>query len=210
VHTMPIDSKVERAVIVPARALGELGRLLGEADAVLVSVVGGKDLTLKEVNQVMEQLNRACENAQVMMGAATDEAFQGRLSMTLVVSKRSAAAPTAPPTAASRVEPEPPTAEFPTSMDALASASEGRSGGHRPAFRFVPPAPVLSEEKAEELHSRQSGTSQRGRKKAARMRQGLLPLEVVSKGRFANSEPTIHNGEDLDTPTYIRRGIALN
>ena len=31
VHTMPIDSKVERAVIVPARALGELGRLLGEA-----------------------------------------------------------------------------------------------------------------------------------------------------------------------------------
>ena len=40
--------------------------------------------------------------------------------------------------------------------------------------------------------------------------QELLPLEIVSKGRFEESEPTIHKGEDLDQPTYIRRGVVLN
>ena len=42
------------------------------------------------------------------------------------------------------------------------------------------------------------------------MRQATLPLEIVTKGRFEKSEPTIHGGEDLDVPTYIRRGVALN
>ena len=37
-----------------------------------------------------------------------------------------------------------------------------------------------------------------------------LPLEIVSKGRFDKSEPTIHHGEDLDLPTYLRRGVPLN
>lgn len=38
VHTMEIDSQVDRAAIVPARALGELGRLLAEATDGQVSV----------------------------------------------------------------------------------------------------------------------------------------------------------------------------
>ena len=40
-------------------------------------------------------------------------------------------------------------------------------------------------------------------------RQGELPLETASKGRFANLDPTIHDNEDLDKPTYVRRGIKL-
>jgi cell division protein FtsZ len=43
-----------------------------------------------------------------------------------------------------------------------------------------------------------------------RPRQGLLPLDIVSKGRFERSEPTVYQGEDLDVPTYIRRGVPLN
>jgi len=38
VHTMEIDAKVERQAIVPARALNELGRLLGEASEGVVAV----------------------------------------------------------------------------------------------------------------------------------------------------------------------------
>lgn len=49
----------------------------------------------------------------------------------------------------------------------------------------------------------------RGRK-PGRMRQGQLPLEIISRGRFEKSEPTIRHGQDLDVPTYIRRGVALN
>jgi hypothetical protein len=36
-----------------------------------------------------------------------------------------------------------------------------------------------------------------------------LPLDIISRGRFDKSEPTIYKGEDLDVPTYIRRGIPL-
>jgi hypothetical protein len=63
---------------------------------------------------------------------------------------------------------------------------------------------------AERLLNRQAPGTAGRRKKAVGLHQGVLPLEVVSKGRFAQSEPTIHRGEDLDTPTYIRRGVALN
>jgi cell division protein FtsZ len=40
--------------------------------------------------------------------------------------------------------------------------------------------------------------------------QQQLPLVNISKGRFDKGEPTLHNGEDLDIPTYQRRNIILN
>jgi cell division protein FtsZ len=40
-------------------------------------------------------------------------------------------------------------------------------------------------------------------------KQETLPLEGVSRGRFDKSEPTLYNGEDLDVPTFIRRGVSL-
>jgi cell division protein FtsZ len=73
----------------------------------------------------------------------------------------------------------------------------------------VPPAPQLTPEQAEQLLTVQQNPKH-SRKKGSPMRQGQLPLEIVSKGRFEKSEPTIHQGEDLDVPTYIRRGVALN
>lgn len=39
--------------------------------------------------------------------------------------------------------------------------------------------------------------------------QGELPLETAGKGDFTYVDPTIHNHQDLDVPTYIRRDIKL-
>ncbi len=50
----------------------------------------------------------------------------------------------------------------------------------------------------------------RQRKPNSKMVQSQLPLSVVSKGRFDKSEPTLHRGEDLDVPTFLRRGLPLN
>ena len=55
-----------------------------------------------------------------------------------------------------------------------------------------------------------NGNGARPKRQSSRMRQAQLPLDIVSKGRFEKSEPTIHHGQDLDVPTYIRRGIPLN
>ncbi len=39
--------------------------------------------------------------------------------------------------------------------------------------------------------------------------QGALNLKAVQRGRFDKSEPTIVEGEDLDTPTYLRLGLKF-
>ena len=35
--------------------------------------------------------------------------------------------------------------------------------------------------------------------------QQMLQLEPLSKGRFAKTEPTIVDGEDMDVPTFLRK-----
>ena len=80
----------------------------------------------------------------------------------------------------------------------------------RPRSRFVAPKPELSPDEMEQLAERQSSGAGRGRRSASKMRQGQLPLEIVSKGRFDKSEPTIRDGQDLDVPTFVRRNMVFN
>src|SRR5213083_416926 len=71
-----------------ASPLLEGGAVLNEADSVLVSIVAGTDLTMAEVNRVMSPINRACENAHIIMGAAVEVAFGDRLSATIIATRR--------------------------------------------------------------------------------------------------------------------------
>ena len=177
-----------------AHPMLEGGQLLGESEVVLVSLTGGPDLTMAEVNRVMEQINRQCERAQVIMGAAIEESFRDRLAVTLIAARKSAADEPAPAPAAEQLD----------------SQLLNPGATSRPGSRFVPPAPTLSTEQMHQILARQGGRGTRGRKAPQKMLQSQLPLEIVSKGRFDKSQPTIHKGEDLDVPTYIRRGVALN
>jgi len=56
-------------------------------------------------------------------------------------------------------------------------------------------------------HAAEKAASKRG--DANRPRQQRLALEVNVKGRFDKVEPTIYEGEDLDLPTFLRRGIKI-
>ncbi|MGA2864756.1 MAG: cell division protein FtsZ [Verrucomicrobiota bacterium] len=171
------------------------GQMLGEADAVMVSIMGGPDLTMAEVNRVMEQINRHCEHAQVVMGAAIDEAFRERLAVTLIAARKNT---------------EPAEAQPPSSGEGLQEQLLPHARTARPGSRFVPPPPALPADKTDQLLARRGAAGSRQRLNPARALQTQLPLEIVSKGRFAKGEPTIHKGENLDLPTYVRRGVALN
>src|SRR5450432_2568292 len=70
-----------------AHPLLDKGRALAEADVVLVSLMGGKDLTMAEVNRVMEQISRQCERAQIIMGAAIDATLKNKLSATVIAAR---------------------------------------------------------------------------------------------------------------------------
>ena len=178
-----------------AHPLLDEGRALAEADAVLVSLMGGKDLTMADVNRVMEQIGRCCERAQIIMGAAVDAEMKGRLSVTLIAARNTGAKAETP-------------ADSPEQI--VSSGAIERSAGGPPASSdFSQRADKLSEL---QLHQREQSVSRHGRARRAgnKMLQTQLPLAIVSKGRFDKSEPTIHKGEDLDIPTYVRRGISLN
>jgi len=196
-----------------ASPLLEGGAVLRDAGSVLVNIVAGRDLTMAEVNRVMSQLNRACESARVIMGAMVEAELGDRLGVTVIATRCNA--DEADQTA--------------TGEKAFAAASVMRPGGSRgageesaaigaeffekgrairPASRFVAPPPELAPDKKEQLLAQQSGKTYR--KPRSNMRQGVLPLDIISRGRFEKSEPTIYHGEDLDVPTYIRRGVPLN
>jgi cell division protein FtsZ len=191
-----------------ASPLLENGQTLAEASRVLVGVLGGPELSLAEINRITEQLNRHCENAQFTLGANIEPDYRDRLEITVVVAGPGALAEDPPPASReSRVHPdESAPHETLTAERRLFNEPEP----HRPASRLVPPPPVLPPEQVEQIFRQQLNANPRFRRPNHRLQQGQLPLEIVPKGRFDKSEPTIHHGEDLDMPTYIRRGVPLN
>jgi cell division protein FtsZ len=189
-----VDQIVEKLL---AHPLLDAGEVLAQSDAVLISLVGGPDLTMGEVNRLMTQINRHCEKANLVFGASINESYTEKLGLTLIASRSPKL----------DLKPEPPLVR--------AQASTSTLGLDRPQFldpeqtvrpdsRIKASVPELTQETREQLIA-----GKRGRKKVARL-QKELPLEIVSKGRFDKSEPTVRGGEDLDMPTYIRRGVALN
>jgi cell division protein FtsZ len=153
-----------------AHPLLDEGRALADSDAVLVSLMAGKDLTMAEVNRVMESVKRQCSHAQIIMGAAVDAACLGKLSVTIIAAKQNLAA-----------------ANLPTRVETRTGTPNATS--QRDVVIARPP---------------------RARRPGSKAVQTQLPLTIVSKGRFDKSEPTLHHGEDLDVPTFLRRGVPLN
>src|SRR5208282_1439164 len=60
------------------------GDVLAKAEGVLVSILGGPDLTLADVQKTVEPISRLASRAHVIMGAAIDEAYRGKLSVTVI------------------------------------------------------------------------------------------------------------------------------
>jgi cell division protein FtsZ len=143
------------------------GETLARAESVLVSVLGGPEMTVADVQRAVEPISRLSSRAQVIMGAAVDEDYRDRLSVTVIAS-----APVQP-----RRVSQPVSSRIPVN----------RASPVRP----VPPAKVPA------------------KKEIAQAKQETLPLEGVTRGRFDKSEPTLHDGQDLDVPTYLRRGVSL-
>ena len=178
----------------------EGGKVLAEAEAVLVNISGGNDLKMSEVRKVMEPINRQCENAHIILGTGTHESLSGKLSITLIAARQAG-------NSANNVQ----RVSFANMVDAQEQELCNPVEPNRPPARYLPPTPDLTEEEKQRVLAGQGGEGDsRGRKKKSQARQLPLNLEIVSKGRFESTEPTIHGGEDLDVPTYIRRGVALN
>ena len=66
---------------------------------------------------------------------------------------------------------------------------------------------VIAEEPEQKEAPRRSA---RKKKSAPELEQGMLELTNFSKGVFINTVPVMYGDEDLDIPTYQRRGIIID
>lgn len=167
---------------------------LSTANKALVHLGGDASLTMPEIQSVMERINAHCRNVDVIFGAAQGEGDSGSLTLSVLFS---------------RGLPLPASAENCSGeeLDQVESAEAFKAhlqpdAAPRAFDPFAPPPPrELPAEQKEELLKEQQ--------KKGKLKQTDLPLEIVSRGRFEKSHRTIHRGEDLDVPTFVRKGIKL-
>jgi len=172
------------------------GDVLAKAEGVLVSVLGGPDLTLADVQKAVDPITRQANRAHVIMGAAIDETYRGKLAVTVIAAANILPRRVVTQPAATRPMTFPRPGDSALSRPARPSPLAVASSSSAPAAR-----PVVEEAPTQEPAP--------ARKSSSKPKQETLPLEGVSRGRFDKSEPTLYQGEDLDVPTFIRRGVSL-
>jgi cell division protein FtsZ len=233
------DNRAHEALALALKnPLMDRGKMLADAQHVLVQISGGPGITLSEVEIVMKELGRHVEDhTQILFGTAVDGKMGKRLSVTLISSiAADGAAPTAAgPAAVSRAVPAPvpeplaapkPPNEMAETKFATPITTEAvtfsSSDFHPPpaaaASESIAKAaaePATRKEKksipAKEANATQEPPEQTSprKDKTVQARQEVMQFEPVTRGRFEKSEPTIVEGQDLDVPTYLRKNVRV-
>src|SRR4051812_1638551 len=162
-----------------------------KADRLLVNITGGADLSLTKVNELMSALTEEFgREAHVVMGAAIDEALQGRVEICLIgttdLGSRNFVRRPAPAPARKSDRTAAPTA---TSL-----APEGNKN-IQTAVTPAAPRPATPKVHAPGTLQDEFGFG------------GSAPSE--NRGTFDKSDRNLFEGQDLDVPTYLRKGIKV-
>ena len=171
------------------------GDVLSKAEGILVSILGGPDLTLTDVQKAVEPITRQANRARVIMGAAIDETYRGKLAVTVIAAANIQPRRAVPQTVSTK----------PTTFVRPGDTALSRNARH------AAPKPIAEDVAPKGLNpfGVVAVATAAAQKSPSKPKQETLPLEGVSRGRFDKSEPTLYNGEDLDVPTFLRRGVSL-
>lgn len=202
----PVAEALENLKLCPLLSTPEFAR---KADRLLVNIVGGTDLTLPKVNEIMAAVTEQFgKEAHVIMGAVIDENCQGRVELMVLGTSDVGARVFTPRRApAARSRGTAPAIPVPAADPILSiSASET-------------PAPAASAAPAAEVRLDLGGEA--AAKPARKARAGAnpaLPADQVelsfgeheTRGSFEKSDRNLFEGQDLDVPTYLRQGLKLH
>jgi cell division protein FtsZ len=199
------------------------GALLEEAFHAIINICGGANVTLGEVQIIMEELNRHInDQTQLFMGIGIEPRMGNRLSVSILSSlSNSAAKPVIqlPKKSAYALEPisrseasipaaisaSPPIAALPdrtTTSERAPECSSEELMIPRTESESQTPVPVRATAKPD---SKTQATAP----KKVEAKQETLQFEPISRGRFEKSEPTIIDGQDLDVPTFLRKSVKV-
>ena len=192
----------------------DTGSALASAKEILVSVAGGDDLQIGEVERLIEALQGRCPTAEFIVGASIDPALTGHIHVTAITTRPAASAPN-------------PLVGSGFARNAAAPTSTGNEAGMQRGVpivfngedfnrepeprattdsRFIPPPPELTIDQRQRILSGQRNKPSRRRPDS----QMIMNFDIAQRGRFDNTERNRHKGVDLDVPTYLRLGIVLN
>lgn len=199
--------------------LMDRGKMLAEAGSILVQVTGGPGLTYVEIQSLMGELSKHIHpQAIIFLGIAIDHACASRIRLTIISSfggrNKHKLDNASLVHAEQSVE-----AEGSVDVDQLqgaanqhATASEATLPGIDSVASTPDATPVatLPDTEPDTSPPQKTQRSQEPQKtKAAAPQQEAFQFESISRGRFDKSEPTIIDGEDLDIPTFMRKGIRI-
>lgn len=148
-----------------------------KADRILVNIVGGPDLGLAQVNEMMADVaDRFGRDAHIYLGAVIDEGMEGRIELCVI------------------------------GTSDLGRTPLRRTTGENLGLQVTPVrAPAAVARKPADTPSRQPAAPRPG----ARQDEFAF-TDSETRGRFDNTDRFLFEGQDLDTPTYLRKGIKVS
>jgi cell division protein FtsZ len=199
----PVAEALESLKLCPLLATPEFAR---KADRLLVNIVGGTDLTLPRVNEIMTAVaEQFGKEAHVIMGAVIDETCQGRVELMVLgtsdqgsrvfTPRRNPVARTRAAAAAASTQ-----AVAPASADGPELVAVAAATAAEPAFDlgFEPASAARGKGAARSKVSPSSDQVE------------LTFGEHETRGTFEKSDKNLFEGQDLDVPTYLRQGLKLH
>ncbi len=160
-----------------------------KADRLLVNITGGADLTLPKVNELMtalaEQFGR---DSHIIMGAVIDEAMPGRVEVCVIGTSDMSGRGV------------PPRRPIVNARSKAPFAARNETPVAAPAKATTSAAPELA----------LAGETKAGHAANAKAAQEEFGFgEVESRGHFEKTDRNLFDGQDLDVPTYLRKGIKI-
>lgn len=214
------------------------GRTLAKANAIFVLLQGPKDLSFAEAQAAMHEIEKVAGDQHDIQLSVQAEAAEGEPLKVFILATSGGALKSALKKTTSEEQKNPAPAlveekasqepELPVTESAIKQAAITPEKTPLPSFKPVTPLeqkqPELSFTESlnpieqsvppkEEVHTPKKvaweSIAQKPKAKP-KQTQGDLNLTIAQRGRFDKSEPTIVEGEDLDTPTYLRLRLKLS
>ncbi|MDP0500926.1 MAG: cell division protein FtsZ [Verrucomicrobiota bacterium JB022] len=173
-------------------------RYLRKADRLIVNITGGTSLTMTQVHEILQYVtDRFGSKEHTVLGAVIDSELGDQLSLTVIGTTDVGS----PAKSNRRFIPVP-------AANAAAQAPQVRVKGEKTPppvqepepdlFNLVVP-PELDENEVEPFSPHDPG----------KQSEFDFPRLEDNRGLFERTEANLYEGEDLDIPTYLRRGIKI-
>jgi cell division protein FtsZ len=209
----PVAEALDNLKTCPLLSTPEFAR---KADRLLVNIVGGTDLSLAKVNEIMAAVNdQFGKDAHVIMGAVIDENCQGRVELMVLGTSDIGSRVFAPRRGASAGT---------RGRGTLGTTSAPFGQGNPAAGHAADPILAVTASETAAAHGAEPeldlGGAAAPTKAAARKGKGVAAAaadqvelsfgEHETRGTFEKSDRNLFEGQDLDVPTYLRQGLKLH